>query len=216
MKNIVSLFDYTGTWVEDYASLACETGEYDVYCIDLEADGIDIADIGGAWLMEHLPADIHGLVAAPPCTHFSASGARWWAAKDGDGRTAQAIHLVRQVLRTVSLFEGREADPDDPDEGEWPGLQWWCLENPVGRLARLVPELGRASCYVEPWWWGDPWTKKTGLWGDFNPPARRPDLEVDPIPEYMSKTVGVPRAERARFRSTTPRGFARAFFEANP
>ncbi len=59
---------------------------------------------------------------------------------------------------------------------------------------------------------GDPYTKKTLLWGDFSLPKRSP---VEP--SEGSRMWSLPASpDRARIRSATPQGFARAFFEANP
>ncbi len=30
------------------------------------------------------PDNVYGILAAPPCTDFAASGARWWLRKDGN------------------------------------------------------------------------------------------------------------------------------------
>jgi site-specific DNA-cytosine methylase len=31
--------------------------------------------------------DVHGILCAPPCTHFSVSGAQYWKQKDNNGKT---------------------------------------------------------------------------------------------------------------------------------
>jgi hypothetical protein len=57
------------------------------------------------------------------------------------------------------------------------------------------------------------YTKKTGLWGQFNPPEKR-DLSNDPENNWMMRLGG--KSERTKeLRSMTPRGFAQAFYEAN-
>lgn len=60
--------------------------------------------------------------------------------------------------------------------------------------------------------YGDPYTKKTLLWGNFNRPAKQP---VEPTMGSLIIKLS-PSPDRARMRSATPPGFARAFFEANP
>lgn len=87
---------------------------------------------------------IHGVLAAPPCTHFSASGAQYWQQKDEDGRTAEALEFVDQVMRIADLFM-----PTDPDYYELGEPFFWALENPVGRLHKLRPELGKPF-YFDP------------------------------------------------------------------
>ena len=86
---------------------------------------------------------------------------------------------------------------------------WWALENPVGKLVRW---LGPPRMYFNPCDYGDPYTKKTALWGRFNTPTRSPVVPVTPNPVHFAP----PGSDRAARRSVTPAGFARAFFEANP
>jgi hypothetical protein len=60
--------------------------------------------------------------------------------------------------------------------------------------------------------YGDPYTKRTCLWGNFNTDLKRNSVE----PEAKSRIHHMPPGpERGRLRSVTPPGFARAFFEAN-
>ena len=82
--------------------------------------------------------EVYGVLAAPPCTDFAVSGARWFAAKDADGRTEQSVGIVRDCLRVVDLTTP----------------EWWALENPVGRLQRLVPELGKWRLRFHPYEYG--------------------------------------------------------------
>jgi len=85
---------------------------------------------------------------------------------------------------------------------------FWALENPVGRL---IHYLGKPKIYFHPYEYGDPWTKKTALWGSFNIPKINPVM-----PNEGSKIHKYPPSEkRQELRSITPPGFAKAFFEAN-
>ncbi|MDB5350537.1 MAG: hypothetical protein JWN86_1784 [Planctomycetota bacterium] len=140
---------------------------------------------------------IHGILAAPPCTALARSGARWWQSKGVDSLT-DALALADACLRLVAL-----CDP-----------VWWCLENPVGRLRRFY---GDPRLIFDPWQYGDPYTKKTLLWGKFSIPEKTP---VEPIRSCKQgswlQTLGGTRPKTKRLRSMTPPGFARAFFTANP
>jgi hypothetical protein len=164
---------------------------------------VDINDLNTEWLIENVfegfeSVDI--ILAAPDCTNFSSSGAQYWRTKDADGRTKDSLELVRQVIRTIDLC--------------MPEIFAW--ENPVGRLHKLMPEIGR-PWYFQPWWYGDPYMKKTGLWGNFN--RDLPRNEVIPIKfcsqgNWLQRLGG--KSERTKeCRSQTPMGFARAFFQAN-
>lgn len=180
MLTILSLCDYTGTWSQPYRDAG-----YDVRQVDLQR-GDDVR------LFRALSYPVRGVLAAPPCTEFASSGARWWAGK-GSGAVLSGLSIVDACLRIVVVHRP----------------QWWCLENPVGRLRDW---LGEPRMAFDPADYGDPYTKRTLLWGDFKAPLFRPVEAV----EGSKMHVLSPSPERAALRSVTPSGFARAFFEANP
>jgi hypothetical protein len=103
--------------------------------VDLK-HGDDVGDFSAEWLLENVCQGfvVDGVVASPPCTDLTNSGARHWAAKDADGRTAASVHLVYQTLRTIDFLKPN----------------FWALENPIGRIAKLVPELGKPRCVFDP------------------------------------------------------------------
>lgn len=138
------------------------------------------------------PDKVHGVLIAPPCTAFAGSGARWWVIK-GDKEVLEGLSVIDAYLRIVIATKPL----------------FWCLENPVGRLVRF---LGDPVLYFDPCDYGDPYTKRTCLWGTFNIPKKNP---VEPI-EGSKMHKLPPSKNRAKLRSITPPGFARAFFEANP
>lgn len=188
-KVILDLCGGTGAWSKPYADAG-----YDVRVITLPEH--DVRDI----VVQNLP-DIYGVLASPPCTHFSGSGAQYWTTKDENGRTADHLSIVDACWEIIDYTQP----------------VFWCLENPVGRLKKLRQHLlGDIKMYFNPCDYGDPYTKKTCLWGNFNRPVKTP---VDPIKvcgqgSWLMKLGG--KSERTkRLRSITPAGFAKAFFEAN-
>jgi len=143
-------------------------------------------------LFRALPHPVRGVLAAPPCTDLASSGARWWAEK-GEAALLSALAVVDACLRIVVVHRP----------------QWWVLENPVGRLTHW---LGEPRMAFDPCDYGENYTKKTLLWGDFNCPQFTPA-----IPTEGSRMHKLPPSNaRGALRSVTPAGFARAFFEANP
>lgn len=138
--------------------------------------------------------EVWGVLAAPPCTEFS-------LAKNGQPRDfVEGMACVNACLRIVMLARPR----------------WWALENPVGLLGRW---LGTPRDVFEPFHFGDAWSKRTALWGDFNRPRR--GVHVQPIdgggPICSECHPDNPRVcSRADHRARTPAGFAQAFFEVNP
>jgi hypothetical protein len=187
---ILSLCDFTGNWSRPY-----EEANYQVIRVDLQ-HGQDVR------LLRHIAEPIHGILAAPPCTHFARVGARFWEAK-GESAILEGLAVIDACLRAVVIYRPT----------------WWVLENPIGRLKDY---LGPPKWRFDPWMFGDPWTKRTWLWGHFTPPlplfAAQARSPVEPV---MVGAVGS-RDRTSRLsggdprRSVTPPGFARAFFEVNP
>ena len=210
---LLSLFDYSGNWSLPYA----ENG-WDVIRIDrkindaddYQAFNKDIMDIDTEWMYENIfdnYSTVDGILAAPPCTDFAVSGAKHWKHKDkpvqtlfGEvNRLEYFTELTYQVLRIVDLCKPL----------------FYAIENPVGRIAKQVPEIGKAW-YFQPYWYGDNYSKKTGLYGKFNKP--KPTNIVEPVMySYGSKTqrLGGKSEKTKELRSITPLGFAYAFYEAN-
>jgi hypothetical protein len=92
---------------------------------------------------------------------------------------------------------------------------WWALENPIGKLQNW---LGPPRFRCDPCDFGDAWTKRIWLWGDFAPPFYRPVKPVYPAhrPPRSRDRTSMLSGNQRRERAQTPPGFARAFFEANP
>ena len=182
---ILDLCGGTGAWSQPYK----EAG-YDVRLVTLPDEDVRLFKV---------PEErVWGILAAPPCTEFAVSGARWWEGKSEELLVA-ALSIVDACLRIITVCEP----------------QWWALGNPVGRLVHYI---GPPRLTFNPCDYGDPWTKRTLLWGQFKEP------ELDPVePEFIeaggkrfSKFAYLPPSEdRAKLRAITPPGFARAFFEAN-
>lgn len=177
-RTILSLCDHSGNWCQPYR----EAG-YNVIQVDLD-HGQDVR------LLELPKEKIHGILAAPPCTVFASSGARW---PRSDADMLEGLSVVDACLRFVVACKP----------------EWWALENPIGKLVRY---LGKPKMYFDPCDYGDTYTKRTALWGEFNTALPvSPVLAVDASKMHRLS----PSPERARLRSLTPMGFARAFMEAN-
>lgn len=130
-------------------------------------------------------ARVWGVLCAPPCQEFSLARNGGRKPRDFAAGMACVNACLRLVLQTRPT--------------------WWALENPVGKLSVW---LGTPRDVFEPCDFGDPWTKRTAVWGDFAIPARGPFVK----PAAGKTRLTASAAERA----VTPSGFARAFFEANP
>lgn len=196
---VLSLCDRTGNWPRPYA----EKYGWRVVTVDLQTPpaeylypgrthiACDVRLLTLDALAAHgvLPGKTRVVLSAPPCTMFAASGSMW---KRTPEQMAEALSIVDACVRLVAVLKPR----------------WHALENPVGKLPRW---LGPARTFFHPCDYGEPYTKRTGLWGEFVIPTRTP---VEPT--EGSKMHCVPDSrERANRRSATPMGFARAFADAN-
>lgn len=208
-KLIISFYDYTKAWVKPYIDAG-----YPVICWDKKLEGCILEGFTKLHIQIENCIDAgikpYGFLFAPPCTDFSVSGAWTWPEKDKpqtgyepfESTTELSTALVEICLHFVDLFQP----------------QFWALENPVGRIESLCPELKPFRKLIfNPCDYGDPYTKKTILWGQFNPELKR--TPVQPIKvcaqgSWLQKLGGKSEKTKA-LRSATPKGFAKAFFEAN-
>lgn len=198
--HVLSLCDRTGVMVEPWLAAG-----YRCTIVDLqhpaggETDGL-LTRVG-ADVTQWLPPmrDYAIVFAFPPCTHLAKSGARWWKDK---GLTAliEALTVV-EACRRICEQTGAP----------------YMIENPSGALSTHWRKPDYAfdpldfGAYVTD---GEDYTKLTNLWtgGGFRMPKKRPLPKSDaPNPIHWAS----PSADRADVRSVTPRGFARAVFEAN-
>jgi len=151
---------------------------------------------------DYIPPDnVYGILAAPPCTEFSlAKNGHPSIPRDFLKGMETVNACIRIVWKTNPVF--------------------WALENPVGFLCRW---LGPAQYIFHPWYFGDPYTKKTALWGKFNIPLRKYNDRTEIMTEdeiikckENRKPQDCGNAEEKAFkRAITPQGFANAFFKAN-
>ena len=81
----------------------------------------------------------------------------------------------------------------------------------------MVPALGDKKAIFNPYDYGDPYAKKTCLWGNFNMPKKTPVIPIYPRPGYAwtHATQGGNGVFNKNLRSMTPPGFAKAFWIAN-
>ena len=135
------------------------------------------------------------MIAHPPCTHLSSSGARWFHLKWKE--QAEALEFVRLLL-------------DAP-------IPKIAVENPVGVIGtRIRP----ADQIVHPWMFGDEASKQTCLWLN-GLPKLEPTNVVGKGEFHVTKSVRKlpkwynlpPSPDRGKKRSVTFPGFARAMAE---
>lgn len=150
----------------------------------------------------HITGDVLGcldddwdmVVAHPPCTALCVTGNRHYA--DTQDRV-DALEFFRKFL-----------DCDAP---------MVCVENPVGIVSTMIR---KPDQYIQPYEFGHPVSKKTGLWLKGLPKLTPTDVVEVPEPvvfpsgkrmsQWFYDTSLLPQAERASARSVTFQGIADA------
>lgn len=212
-KIILDICGGTGAWSKPYQ----ENPEYKVYNLTLpDHDILDSHTIPSEVWIAIQEGQVYGILAAPPCTEFSIARNDKTAKKKRD--LAEGMKTVRQCLNYVEWSQCKKFR-----KGQ--GLQFWCLENPASGYLRKF--LGKPALEFDPFEFGDPYSKKTALWGNFSEPKKKlvkatrgsmvkyaSDFkDLKPVdPEYQ-KRLGIDT--RTIRRSITPQGFAKAFYDAN-
>jgi hypothetical protein len=229
-KAVISLFDLTGVAVQPWADAGYDCFLFDIQhtedvilhgrCTVVGGDASTwaepIADIFSAY-------DVSIILGFPPCTDLCVAGNRWRVAK-----AAANPRYIEEAMSLVYLVR---------DYGEQYGVPYM-IENPIG----LVSSEWRKPDYMfQPHQMGgylpeddtsphpsvipprDAYTKKTCLWtgNGFRMPEAR---SVTPV-KFQDKNglnysgpafkLGGKSLRTKNIRSATPRGFAKAVFEAN-
>jgi protein-L-isoaspartate O-methyltransferase len=215
-KVIISLFDYTGAWAEPWRAAGYRILQHDV------KSGSDI--ITDQWIRDQIEearaagAEVYGVLSACPCTTFAGSGARWWA----DLHDVKSPEAVEKVFGARALASGAKSPVEynvmladatkEVVEAAAP-TGFHVLENPIGRIQSQAG-FPNPTMRFQPHNFGDPYTKRTQLFGDFK--ADLPLANVDPVEgsKMQAKMRGDNPVDKEN-RSKTPEGFAYAFFMAN-
>lgn len=124
------------------------------------------------------------LVAHPPCTHLSVSGAKHFEAKRADGRQQEAIDFF---LRIAGMPIPRIA-----------------IENPVCIMSSVWREPDQI---IQPWQFGHGETKATCLWLKGLPPLKPTNIVAGREPRVHMMPPG---PDRWKERSRTFEGIAEA------
>lgn len=180
--------------------ILCACEESQAVCIELrrlghEAYSCDIQPCSGGHPEWHLQQDVIPLladtwdmiIAFPPCTHLASSGARWFSEKQFDGRQQRAIEFFLHFTQV--------------------NCQRIAIENPVGIMSSLYR---KPDQIIQPWQYGHGETKATCLWLKGLQPLRPTNIVDGRVPRVHHIPPG---PERARLRSKTYPGIARAMAE---
>lgn len=156
-------------------------------------------------VLKHLNDGWDLMIAHPPCTFLTVTGNKWMKPEYRD----RFPDRPRQREEAVQFFM-------DLYNADIPRI---AIENPVGIMST---RFRKPDQYIHPYYFGDPHSKKTGLWLK-NLPLLKPTKMVEPQmytykdgrkdPIWHVETMKLPPKERARARSKTFPGFANAMAE---
>lgn len=167
--------------------------------------GYDVRIIGEEIGVENYspPQDVYGIIANPPCTHFSIARTNAKTPRD----LKEGMRLVKECLRIIWNCQYKEQGAMRTSP-----LKFWAIENPATGLLKWF--LGNPNFVYSHMEYGGSLTKRTGLWGYFNHPKR--PLLYNPLPPRHTLGHIEKTSHDMQTRSRCPINFAKAFYEANP
>lgn len=125
----------------------------------------------------HPPKNVYGIIANPPCTMFSMARTRAKTPRD----LREGMRLVKECLRIIW-----EAQYDIDFSIRHSPLKFWALENPATGLLKYF--LGKPVFVYQPYEFGEDRSKRTALWGHFNPPQKPILVSGAPSRNVMGKS----------------------------
>ena len=147
------------------------------------------------------------IIAFPPCTYLTVTGNRWFNI-DRYGEKAIQRHKDRKdAIDFFMAFANADCEKI-------------AIENPVGIMSS---EWRKPNQIINPWQFGDAFEKKTCLWLKGLPELKPTNIvEIPPrkrfdsgksMPSWYAEAWHLPKEERAKLRSKTFPGIARAMAE---
>lgn len=125
------------------------------------------------------------IIAFPPCTDLSVSGARWFKEKQANGSQQKSIEFFKRFT-------------------DWKYCDKIAIENPIGIMSNLYR---KPDQIIQPWQFGHGETKATCLWLKGLPKLQPTDI-VEGREQNIWKLP--PTADRGKLRSKTFLGIAEA------
>jgi len=181
VKMVLIACEFSGVVRDAFRRRGFEAWSCDLEGVDPEGDWPNYHLYGDArWFLDRHPWDL--LIAHPPCTHLSVSGARWF--KDKLPEQAEALQFVRDLLGAP--------------------IPHIALENPISIISSRIR---KPDQIIQPWQFGHGETKATCFWL-----KDLPKLEPTNIVEgrYPAVHRMAPSPDRGKERSRTYQGIAEA------
>lgn len=180
-----------------------------------EAYSCDILEPSGGHPEWHIQGDVIPLlrekwdliIAFPPCTYLTVTGNRWYNVERYGDKAVQRAKDREAAIVFFMQFANAECDRI-------------AIENPVGIMST---KFRKPDQIIQPFWFGDEYEKKTCLWlkglpllkktNEVEPPPRVTFSSGKSMPQWYADLWKLPGDERARERSKTFPGIAKAMAE---
>lgn len=147
------------------------------------------------------------IIAHPPCTYLTVTGNRWFNVERYGERARQRYEDREDAVRFFMALVNADCERI-------------AIENPVGVMSSIYK---KPSQIIHPYMFGDPFEKRTCLWLKGLPkleptnivefPSRKKFESGKSMPAWYAELWKLPREERAKLRSKTFPGIARAMAE---
>lgn len=155
-------------------------------------------DIDGKWDM---------IIAFPPCTYLTVTGNRWFDIERYGEKAKQRIKNREDAIKFFMMFAKADCERI-------------AIENPIGTMSTAWR---KPDQIIHPYMFGDPERKSTCLWLKGLPTLKPTNIVEPKIIKYKNgkgtdshwhmNTMGLPSDERAKMRSKTFPGIAKAMAE---
>lgn len=181
-----------------------------------EAYSCDIQPCSGGHPEWHIQGDVTPIlqqnwdmvIAHPPCTFLTVTGNRWFNVERYGEKALERMRERERAADFFMLFANLDHVPRV------------AIENPVGVMSS---RWRKPDQIIQPYMFGDPYEKKTCLWLKGLDPLEPTDVvEPEPrkkfasgntMPAWYAEAWHLPPAERAKLRSKTFPGMAKAIAE---
>lgn len=147
------------------------------------------------------------IIAHPPCTYLTVTGNRWFNEEKYGDKARERKKLREEAVEFFMALANAECDKI-------------AIENPIGVMST---RWRKPNQIIQPYWFGDPFEKRTCLWLKGLPELKPTDM-VTPeervkfksgksMPAWYTAAANLPKEERSKVRSRTFPGFANAMAE---
>lgn len=147
------------------------------------------------------------IIAFPPCTYLTVTGNRWFNVERYGEKAIQRHKDREEAIEFFMAFANADCDRI-------------AIENPVGVMSSIWR---KPEQIINPYEHGDPFEKKTCIWlkglpmleptNVVTPPPRTKYESGRTMPAWYAEAWHLPKEERAKLRSKTFPGIAKAMAE---